>query len=106
MGDEHDGAPLPVELFEQLKHRLTRPPVQVAGGLVRQQQRRVQRQRPGDGHPLLLPAGQLGGPVPRVGEKAHLLQQPLGPIPPLLAGTPAMESGSAAFSSAVSRAMS
>ena len=37
--------------------------VEVAGGFVGQDQRRLGDQRPGDGDPLLLAAGQLAGPV-------------------------------------------
>ena len=34
-------------------------------GLVAQQELGILRQRPGDGHPLLLAAGELGGEVPQ-----------------------------------------
>ena len=43
--------------------------VEVAGGLVGQQQRRLADQRPGDRDPLLLTAGQLAGPVARAGAR-------------------------------------
>ena len=38
--------------------------VQGGGGLVKDQQRRVLQQRPGDGNSLLLPAGKLKAPGP------------------------------------------
>ena len=37
--------------------------VEVAGGLVREDERRVRHQRSSDGHALLLAAGELGGLV-------------------------------------------
>ena len=49
--------------------------VQRTGGLVKAEDIRVQCQRPGNGHPLLLSAGQLVRIVPRPRRQPHLLQQ-------------------------------
>ena len=49
--------------MQQLQHLPARPAVQVAGGLVRQDNGRLGGQGSGDSHPLLLPAGQLPGEV-------------------------------------------
>ena len=65
MGDEHDGAPLGSGVAQQAEHDLRRSRVQVAGGLVGQQDGRVAHQRPGDGEALLLAAGQLVRPTGR-----------------------------------------
>ena len=43
--------------------------VEVAGGLVREDDRRPADERPGHGHPLLLAAGQLGRPVAEAGAR-------------------------------------
>ena len=59
----HDG--------EDLAHHLR---VQGGGGLVEQQYLRVHGQSPGDGHTLLLAAGDLPGLGVDIGGHAHLLQ--------------------------------
>ncbi len=62
VGDQYHGdAQLGVDLLEQFQNALGGHGVQRAGGLVAQEHFRVAGQRPGDGHPLLLAAGQLGG---------------------------------------------
>ena len=55
--------------------------VQGGGGLVKAEDVRLHGQGPGDGHPLLLPAGELVGVVAHPVLEAHLGQQalPLGP---------------------------
>ena len=64
--------------------------VQSAGGLVGQDDRRVAHQSPGDGHALLLAAGELVGQVLELVAQAHLLQRRHGPLVPLRArATPA-----------------
>ena len=75
MGDEDDGAALPVELLEELQHLLARPGVQRAGGLIRHDDRGMGGDGPGDGDPLLLAAGHLGGIVPAPVGQAHPLQR-------------------------------
>jgi len=60
MGDQqHRTATLAMNPAEQLKHLGCGLGIEVAGGLISQQQGRLSDQRPGDGNPLLLPAGQL-----------------------------------------------
>jgi hypothetical protein len=49
---------------QQPQHLAPGGRVQGAGRLVGEQHGRPGDQRPGDRHPLLLPAGQLAGPVP------------------------------------------
>jgi hypothetical protein len=64
VGDQHDGhALLGVQRLEQRHDLLAGAGVEVAGRLVGQQHLRVADQGAGDGHPLLLAAGQLGRPV-------------------------------------------
>ena len=71
MGHQQDGlAQVFVKELEQVQNLGAVFPVQVAGGLVGQQQGRAVAQRPGNGCPLLLPAGKL----PRQG--AALFLQP------------------------------
>ena len=48
-----------MQLIENGQHFLGGSGVEGAGGLVRQQQRRLIDDRPGDRHPLLLAAGEL-----------------------------------------------
>ena len=86
MGDEDHRVPLLVELLEEAQHLPASAGVQGAGGLVGQDDGGLPRQRPGDGHPLLLAAGELAGKVlPFVG-KAHPLQGADRPLPALLGG--------------------
>ena len=62
MGDHHHGLGelLPGDLH-QSQHILAGAGVQVAGGLVGQEDGGLGRQGPGDGHPLLLAAGEVVG---------------------------------------------
>ena len=60
VGHHHQGLALGVERFEQGEHLAAGLAVEVAGGLVGQQQRRAHDHSAGDGHPLTLAAGQLG----------------------------------------------
>src|SRR3990172_7707497 len=64
--DHQDGLALPHQVVEELKDRLGGLRVQVAGGLVGDENRRVVRQGAGDGGALLLPAGDGGPGVVRV----------------------------------------
>ena len=61
MGGHEDGGAPRVDLAKQV-HDLEREiRVQIAGGLVRQQQYRVADQRTGDRHALLFAPGQVAG---------------------------------------------
>ena len=59
--------------------------VQGAGGLIRQNDGGLSGQGPGNGHPLLLAAGELTGQVAALIRQPHPLQGPDGPLMPLLA---------------------
>ena len=62
MRDEHDGQPeLAVEVAQQREDGLRGVGVKRAGGLVGEQDARAVGQGAGDGHALLLPAGELTG---------------------------------------------
>ena len=64
MRDQHQGgAEIAVQAEQQIAHRFGRAVVQVAGGLVGQQQSRAVHQGTGNGHALLLAARELTGPV-------------------------------------------
>ena len=87
MGDDHDGNAQRIpDGFQQTQNGLGGLRVKGAGGLVAQQDVRLVGKHPGDGHPLLLSAGELG----RVGlgllRQSHLFQQGQGLLPPLLFG--------------------
>ena len=75
VGDEDDGGPPRIELSQELEHLGAGLGVQGPGRLVGHQNRRAGGDGPGDGHPLLLAAGELGGAVFRLGEDLHLLQR-------------------------------
>jgi hypothetical protein len=54
--DQHDGSPKSVEILEQLENLGAGVAIEVAGGLVGQEEGRLGHQRPGDPDALLLPA--------------------------------------------------
>ncbi len=83
VGHHDDGdAVLGIELLEHLEHLFAGPRIQVAGGLVGKEHRRVVDQRSGDGDPLLLTAGELRGlvvqPVGQPHPAKHLRGPPSG----------------------------
>ena len=78
--DQHDGdAALDVQALEQAHHLDAGPRVEVAGGLVGEQDRRVVDQRARNRHALLLAARQLVGmmaePIAEADGRQHLLGQ-------------------------------
>ena len=93
MGDEDHSVPLPVQLFQKAQHLPTGAGVQCAGGLVSQDDRRAARQGPGDGHPLLLAAGELGGQVPALVRQPYPLERGHGSLLPLRGVHPGIEQG-------------
>ena len=87
MGDEHHGdAQTPVQVGDDLHDLLPAPRVQHGGGLVQNDAFRPHGDDSGDGHPLLLSAGeQMGGVLP-VLVHPHLLQGLVHPAANLLGG--------------------
>ena len=88
-------------LAQQIEHRPPGAPVQRPGWLVGEYHLRPGHQRPGDGHPLLLAAGQLGRPAPCPVGQPHP-RQGLADRLGLGEAGPSRRSGSATFCSAVS----
>ena len=86
--DQLGEAEVAVELVQQTEHLRAALAVQVARGLVGQQQRGLHHQRPGHSYPLLLPPGQDVGQVVRSVLQPHLTQQLPGP-PELVRARPA-----------------
>ena len=87
MSDQNNGhAFLFVELPEEFQDFFTGLGVEVAGGLIREQDGGIIDEGPGNGHPLLLPAGELRGFVVQALPQADALQQVCGPLAPLLVG--------------------
>ena len=84
------------------EHALDLDVVEVRGGLVGEDQRRVEAERPRDGDALLLPAGQVTGVVMHALRQADLLEQ-LGRARRGLRfdGTPAAVIGTITFSIAL-----
>lgn len=72
--DDHRGLAV-CQFAQHPQHLSGQLGVQRTGGLVKAEDIRVQCQRPGNGHPLLLSAGQLVRIVPRPRRQPHLLQQ-------------------------------
>jgi len=86
VGDDHHGHPF---LGQRLHHRqylAHHLGIERRGRLVEQHDLRLHRQRPGDGHPLLLTARQLVWPGVALVEYAHLGEQRVGAIARLPAG--------------------
>src|SRR5829696_2265467 len=82
--DEHDRDPRDVQFFKQVEDLGAGSRVQVAGRLVGQQQGRVVDQRASYGHPLVLPAGELGWSMVRPLGEPDPLQDTEGPLASLL----------------------
>ena len=76
MGGHHDDGAAGVDVAEQLEHPAGGALVEVAGGLVGQEDRGIVHQGAGDGDPLLLAAGKLAGIGPGLAGESHLGQYP------------------------------
>ncbi len=72
--DEH-GLARPVEIQKKRRDGVSRRPVEITGGLVAEDERRVPYQRPRDRRTLLLSARQLGGTMIEPFGKADLCQK-------------------------------
>ena len=79
MGDQQHGMAFLIERIQQGEDVLCGLGIEGAGGLVRQQDGRIVRQRPCDGYPLLLSAGQLMRLVMHARGKADPIEQLLCP---------------------------
>src|ERR1043165_2795620 len=82
VGDHDHGLPLGVEGLEHPHDLLARGAVEVAGGLVREENRGLVDQRPRDRHPLALPPRELVGPVIHPVPEAHPVERGPGALPP------------------------
>ncbi len=88
MSHYHHGHPFAGQPLHDVQHLSHHFGVEGAGGLVKQHDARLHGERPGDGHPLLLAAGELGGVALGLVGKTDLEQQGLGPLLCLLAREP------------------
>ena len=86
--DNHRDLQFPVQLPQQLQNGLGGGGIQRGGGLITQQHLGGGSQGPGNGYPLLLPAGQLGGKGAGPVSQSHPVQQGLGPGPGFFFGYP------------------
>jgi len=82
-----------------------RDPVEVTGGLISHQNRRVRHNSPGNGNPLLLASRELGGIMVHPVRQVHRVKGCLRVLPPLSLGKPVRRRGSSTFSKAVSTGM-
>ena len=78
MGDDDHGGLAVGEVPQDTEDFAGQLRVKGAGGLIEAEDVRVERQRAGDGHPLLLTAGELVGVVACPLRQAHLGQQVTG----------------------------
>ncbi len=83
MGHHDDGGAVAVQFLEQLHDAARHVRVEIAGGLIRQQQPRRPGERAGDGHALLLAARQLRRVVPAARRQSHPGQRVLDAAAPL-----------------------
>ena len=84
--DDHRDAQGPVQLLQQRQDGGGGGGVQGGGGLIAQKHIRLGGQCPGDGHPLLLSSGKLGGIGVGLVLQPHCLQQLQGTLPGLAGG--------------------
>ena len=75
VGDYHHGHAVGGKLLHDRQHLADHFRIQGGSGLVEEQNVRVHSQRPGDGHPLLLTAGQLGRKGRGFVQQPHSLQK-------------------------------
>ena len=101
MGDQQQGRPVPGVLLEQaIDDELTGIAVEIAGGLVGEQQLRSGDEGAGDRHALLLAARQLAGIMGRGGGRGRP-SRGLAQRAAKASARPPSSSGIATFSSAV-----
>ncbi len=85
VGDQDDGDAALAQLLEERHHLHAGPRVEVARGLVGEDELRLADQRAGDGHPLLLPAREAVRGVVQPVAEPHPLERLGRPAPPLCA---------------------
>ena len=88
VGHHDDRGAVTVEPVEEIENLTTGRRVQLTGGLVGEQDRGPVGDRPGDGHPLHLAAGELSDPVIGAVLQAHVAKQLEGASAPLPATHP------------------
>ena len=93
--DDHRDAQFPVDVLDQLQDGVGGVGVQGAGGFVAQQHLGIGCQGPGDGHPLLLAAGELGGIGICLVPQAHQVEKLHSALALLLTGQAAELHGEA-----------
>ena len=86
--DDGDAEPA-VDAPDLVLHLLAQAAVERSQRLVHQHQARLEHQRPGNGHALLLPARQLVGTAPLETLQPYQLQRPAHALPALLGSEPA-----------------
>ena len=72
----------PLDAADLVLHLLPQPPVEGAERFVHEHQVRLEHQCAGDGHPLLLPAGELPGLAVLETLQPHQLERPVHLLPP------------------------
>ena len=82
MGDNQHGHTFAGQRLNNLQHLAHQLGIQRRGRFVKQHDVRLQRQRPGDRHALLLAAGELSGVLVGMGQQTDAVEQRQG----LLAG--------------------
>ena len=86
MGDDNNCPTFVVQREQQLDDRIRRGGVEIAGGLVGQDKRRLADERPGNSDTLHLTAGQLVGFVPSARTEPDALEHSLGRLAPVRPG--------------------
>ena len=80
MGDHDNGFAHGIQLFKNIHNLITGLGIQVTGRFVCHHDGRVVDQRPGDGHPLPLPAGQFVGLMVQTVLQSYITQGNPGPL--------------------------
>ena len=93
MGDEDDGAAVVGQAAQKLDEIRRGLRVEIARGLVAQEQRGVVGERAGDGDALLLAPGKLRRTVPAAGQQADPVEQALRALRPVARGQPREDEG-------------
>ena len=81
VGHDEEGGAVAIEPAKEVEDLAAGGGVELTGRLVGEQDRRPVGQRAGDGHPLHLSTGELGGTVPRAVAEPDVLQQLPGTLP-------------------------